>query len=184
MNNTGTSNRLASNVLAILTLSLILGSSNTLACSCVGITLEGDFQGSDVVFAGKVLRIDEIEDERQVKWDEIEIRTVEVEFEVTNTWKGEDERDRTIVTEFYTSACGYPFEIGDSYVVFADTRKAMRLEDSGELEYLKTGWCSANEELDNTSQTEALIEKLEMLMSEMQEETTEEKEADIKEHEE
>ena len=184
MTKANTSNRRTSIVLAILYLSLLLANSSIFACSCIGVTFEGDFQSSDVVFAGKVLRIEEIEDERQVKWDEIEIRTVEIEFEVTNTWKGEDERNRTIVTEFYTSACGYPFEIGDSYVVFADTRKALRLEDSGELEYLKTGWCSANEGLDNKSESEALIEKLEMLKSETQDETTEEKEADIKEHEE
>ena len=168
---------------AVILISLLtFVSSNAWACSCVFPTVEEDFQGSDVVFTGEALRIDQIEDERRIKWDEEEfLETVEVELKLRETWKGTHEARKTVLTALHEPSCGYPFVVGNSYVVFAYERKIEMGADKEEVEVLYTHLCSANHERDYDRATQALQEELEELKSEMQQESEEESDASSRE---
>lgn len=145
---------------------LLLATSSTWACKCGFPTVEEDYLSSDVVFSGKVLRIDSVEDERRIKWDEQNyLQTVEVELELNETWKGTDETKVTVLTALHEPSCGYDFFVGERYVVFAKARKIENGEDS-DIKALYTGLCTANHELDYDRATEALLEQLEELKSE------------------
>ena len=146
---------------------LLLASASAWACKCGFPTVEEDYLSSDVVFSGKVLRIDSVEDERRIKMGEGQnyLQTVEVELELNETWKGTDETKVTVLTALHEPSCGYDFSVGERYVVFAKVRKIESGED-GDIRALYTGLCTANHELDYDRATEALLEKLEELKSE------------------
>ncbi|MCY3883401.1 MAG: hypothetical protein OXG24_00635 [Gammaproteobacteria bacterium] len=157
-----------------LSLLLLLSATTTLACYCFHPTVEEDFRDSDLVFSGKVTRIELIRDERQIKWGEIEIGTLEIEFEVDQTWKGTSGSKATVITEIEESACGYTFDIAESYAVFASSREVDIDEDSIALEFYYTGYCSSNQKIHNSPQARALLNQLEDLKSEDQEESKDE----------
>ena len=52
---------------------------------------------------------------------------VEVSFNVTEVWKGELTPTLVINTGPHSAACGYPFEIGQDYLIYAHGRNNTRL---------------------------------------------------------
>lgn len=164
---------------------LLLVASSAWACKCSFPTVEDDFQNSDVVFSGKALRIDSVEDERRIERPKGRfLPTVEVELELDEVWKGKEETRVTVLTAMHEPTCGFDFSIGKRYVVFAKARKLESDEDTNDAEALYTGLCSANHELDYDRASEALIEQLDELKSETQQESEVEPQANAGEHEE
>ena len=167
MTNPLTTNGQTKLVFVIFSLLLLLVASRAWACKCDFPTVEEDFKSSDVVFSGKVLRIDQIEDERRIKWGEQDfLSTVEVELDLNRVWKGTDETRKTVLTALHEPSCGYPFVVGNRYVVFANARKIEK--DEKDVEVLYTHLCSANHERDYDRATQALLEQLEELKSTME----------------
>jgi hypothetical protein len=91
--------------------------SGVLACSCVPPgppTVE--LNRADAVFAGKVTDID-----RPLLFN-TSADLVKVTIEVTRFWKGGISRVVTVTTARETPTCGFPFEAGKEYIVYASKR--------------------------------------------------------------
>jgi len=78
------------------------------ACSCVipGTPLE-ELERSNAVFSG------------QVKETRFKDNRVEVNFEVYEVWQGEMGPNVSFTTASDSAACGYPFEKGGEYLIYA-----------------------------------------------------------------
>lgn len=88
--------------------------SEVYACSCAppGTPLE-ERDMSDFVFAGEVLRIDTVIVETY-PWRS-------VRFRVQRLWKGPDSTQVDVLTGMNDADCGFPFEVGEKYLVYAWT---------------------------------------------------------------
>lgn len=156
------------------------------ACSCAEITVEEDFRDSDVVFSGKVLHKSDLKDRQSPAG------FIRVKFDVVAIWKGKTENntddsensekfsEMEVSTAAYTPSCGYPFKVGETYLVFADSSR-LQTEGGNETskDLLTTGWCSANHPLHDSPVTQALLDHLEELRSELHGKSDEEKSSDI-----
>lgn len=113
----------------LLTLFLLIGAASLLfasptpvsACSCAERqgTAEQWLAGAAAIFTGSVTDISE----RGYTYD--------VTFNVGTSWKGYFDTAATVRTSQNSASCGYTFEVGEEYIVFA----------SGD-EQLETGICS------------------------------------------
>jgi Domain of unknown function (DUF4440)/Tissue inhibitor of metalloproteinase len=102
---------------------LILTTNVGLACSCSNPALEGKSteqqinearQRSAAIFSGKVLETVKNKDSDGVAPGEVEVR-----FEVLKSWKGASADRLSVFTASDSSLCGYAFEVGESYLVYA-----------------------------------------------------------------
>ena len=103
---------------------LLLAPRGAWACSCIRGTPDQYFNDADVVFTGKALDIERnLENELEVKFEIIERQKM-------------DSSDKTVVvrTALTSAECGYDFQPGLTYVVYA-------VEDG---ERLYTDLCSGN----------------------------------------
>lgn len=98
---------------------LLLGSAPAVyACTCLppGTPTE-ERDASDLVFSGKVVRIDtvmvDIGGGMMYPW-------LNVAFRVDRTWKGSDSSAVEILTAVNSGLCGYHFEVGERYLVYAN----------------------------------------------------------------
>jgi Tissue inhibitor of metalloproteinase len=95
---------------------LVASAERSYACSCVFSPeplkkqVQGAFSSAAVVFSGEVV---EIKDSPTNKYD------VLVKLKVANVWKGEATREITINTAKDSAMCGYNFEVGKKYLVYA-----------------------------------------------------------------
>ena len=80
------------------------------------------------VFSGRVLEIN----------DKPQSREVFVKIKVEKSWKGNFFEEATVTTERSPTECGYPFEVGKSYLVYAN---------GSDESNLITGLCLRNTEL-------------------------------------
>jgi hypothetical protein len=98
------------------------------ACSCLPPSppLES-MAGSDAVFAGKVVLVEEGSGAIISSADPIK-----VVFEVSRVWKGEEKADIALTTARDSASCGYDFMVGGEYLVYANN------SETG----LTTGLCS------------------------------------------
>jgi uncharacterized protein (TIGR03382 family) len=79
------------------------------ACSCMQQEREAAFDQASSVFEGQVQSVDPV--------DEMRVR---VRMTVVQTWKGADVEEIEVTTSSNSAACGYNFEVGQSYLVYAD----------------------------------------------------------------
>ncbi|HEX2254068.1 MAG TPA: hypothetical protein VHQ65_12430 [Thermoanaerobaculia bacterium] len=82
------------------------------ACSCMepGPPAQ-ELENADAVFTGRVVALEPFTEG---------FRKVRVTFDLIDVWKGLAEGDRvTLTTAADTATCGYPFEEGGSYLVYA-----------------------------------------------------------------
>lgn len=87
--------------------------SNVYACSCVQpLTVEAEFSRSEAVFAGRVL---EVKENRNLSGSV----TKSALFEIRQIWKGGSESQIIIQTGGGGGDCGYHFEEGKEYLVYA-----------------------------------------------------------------
>jgi hypothetical protein len=109
---------------------LLFSQIEVFACSCNHAFLEPlktRLFISNAVFSGEVIEINKIFRERH---------TSIVKIKVKEFWKGQMSKEVTINTRSSSAACGYEFEVGKSYLIFAKS------SDDGNL---TTGLCLTNE---------------------------------------
>lgn len=123
-------NRILAAALALL----VLAASDALACSCAGPSApDRAYADATVVFEGKVLSIDDQYTALRKAWDDVSMRLgrdpdwqeferthgFKVTFEVTKAWKGALKKRFVLYTGRGGGDCGFPFEKGKEYVVYA-----------------------------------------------------------------
>ena len=94
---------------------LILYAEKTYACSCIPAdpekTLEQQvgeaYENSSAVFSAKVLAISGSGYNKKVK------------LKLTKTWKGKLDKSITLTTAMDSAMCGYRFEAGKTYLIYA-----------------------------------------------------------------
>ena len=132
------------------------------ACSCAAATDEQLLERSDLVFEGEVVDsglrywrvalsmlqsvfgVDDQEDYER-RWG------IKLEFSVERSWKGDAGEYVDLFTGRGGGDCGYPFEQGTKYLVFASRGK------DGEL---VTSICERPAPIEQASETIAKLEKL------------------------
>ena len=94
--------------LNILFISLLIGFA--FPCSCMEPPPpEEAYEEADAVFSGQVTNI--VVDESGYYH--------EVTFQIIDVWKGENSEEITVLTETFSDACGYNFQINNEYLVYA-----------------------------------------------------------------
>lgn len=89
------------------------------ACSCIPPgPPEQELNESDAVFAGSVTTIVDSSSGGIVS----SARPLYVTFDVTETWKGPNRTTLTVITAASSASCGYPFQNGKQYLVYAYSR--------------------------------------------------------------
>jgi hypothetical protein len=92
---------------------LVLSADAGLACTCVPPkSAAEELKRATAVFSGKVLQI-----KRHKEADLF--ATVEAVLEVEKVWKGVEEKNISVFTSSNSAACGYDFEEGRTYLVYA-----------------------------------------------------------------
>jgi hypothetical protein len=125
----------------------LVGSAGTsLACTCMH--LRGDpaagFTAAAAVFSGRVLAITEGEASPLTPW----LKDLAVKFRVERSWKSIRKDEVTVFTVNTSSLCGFPFEVGERYLVYAHasgeklrtdicTRTRLLMSAQEDLQYLK-----------------------------------------------
>jgi hypothetical protein len=133
-------------LMAVLVARLILWPQPVLACSCMQPPAPQEaMAGSVAVFVGTVTGIQQPGGAIQSSAD-----PALVTFEVSQVWKGPEFTNLLVQTSQSSASCGYEFEFGRDYLVYA----------SGSETDLSTGLCSrttllTNAELDVTELGEA-----------------------------
>lgn len=104
--------RISHRVSGALLAALLLGAPVVaVACSCTNeLTLQQEFDSAWLVFSGRVTSI-----------QPDPFGTLAVFFEPLQRWKGPLDFHQLVVTPLDTSACGFPFEVGQEYLVFANS---------------------------------------------------------------
>jgi|GEM_PF-6982774 len=100
-------------------------------------SLESYKKSSGAIFIGKVLKI------KKVKFlsEDHDWYNREVTLSVSKSWVGADSQKIIVYTNKSDAACGFPFQKGVSYVVFADKEpQSLSAETYGDK--LGVGWCS------------------------------------------
>lgn len=98
-------------LVAFAFLFLLFGARETFACSCAPreATANDDFQKAAAVFTGRVLDVQRKESSN----------TVTVKLAVQKYWKGKISKEVKIMTAKDSAACGFNFEVGKDYLVYA-----------------------------------------------------------------
>jgi len=98
----------------------VLNASNVLACSCVPQGSESietqvkeAYTNSKAIFSGEVIEVIKKPD----------VYFVEVKFKLDKSWKNEFKDTVSITTGRGGGDCGYEFEVGKKYLVYADGDK-------------------------------------------------------------
>lgn len=82
------------------------------ACSCVRPPAPNQaLANAAVVFSGRVTNIERVKGR------------LNVTFRVDKHWKGTPGQSLTVQTSATTATCGYPFKVGQTYLVYADRRQ-------------------------------------------------------------
>jgi hypothetical protein len=98
----------------IASLFMLVGVRSGLACTCAPPqSATQELKRATAVFSGKVLEA------KRHKQSADLFASVEVVFEVEKVWKGVDEKTVSIFTSSQSSACGYRFKEGRTYLVYA-----------------------------------------------------------------
>jgi len=126
---------------------LVFAQIEAFACTCITDTdityeqsIKFNLKNAKAVFTGKVLEVADI----------FQSNDVNVKIQVDKIWKGNLSKFVVITTSRFSSACGYKFEKGKSYLVFART-----FEKSG----LKTHLCLPNREIIKAGQELKILGK-------------------------
>ena len=112
-------------VFGLLAFVSVCTASVALACSCAPPPPpKAALAASTAVFAGKVVKVEPIGDFQRA-----------VTLEVASSWKGVEGKTVTVHTPKDGAACGYGFEKGKSYLVYANAVK------QGDAKVLITNLC-------------------------------------------
>jgi hypothetical protein len=100
----------------LLALAALFYAPEARACSCMRLTPSEGFTSSSAVFTGEVTKIE--------KNKSTPFRGLEVTLKVKKLWKGEPEETVKVHTAGSSAACGYPFQLGKTYLVYAVSDEA------------------------------------------------------------
>jgi hypothetical protein len=152
--------------LLVVALLALAPASIALACSCMRSTPAEALERSTAVFEGRVLEVTSFEERRDVTLEggclddacreslsetteSVEVTGFAVRFSVTRRWKGVDTEEVVVRTARDSAACGFAFEVGQDYLVYASAE-----DEAGTL---STGLC------DRTARVADASEDLEAL---------------------
>jgi len=91
-----------------------------LACSCAPPPeVATAFSQADAVFSGRVIGLELVPRFDEDPTVSFVIEDLRVKFAVTSCWKGKVTPETILHTTFTCCVCGYRFEIGESYIVYA-----------------------------------------------------------------
>lgn len=117
---------------------LALNITAALACRCsVPSSAKVSLKQSAAVFAGKVISIESNVDSQRVRFNTIK-------FQVSKSWKGGAAKTIVVTTPGHSEACGFHFDRGQSYLVYAYTIKGQK--------GLLTGICTRTKPLTQAKQ--------------------------------
>ena len=133
-------------ILLIAASLLVLNTNAANACSCVRTTPQQSFKNSRAVFAGRVTDVVEQHDGGGVASGP-SLAGVKVTFEVSKVWKGEPIRQLVVTTSGSSASCGYSFQKGQEYLVYANSQGTQ----------LQTGLCSGTKPLSNAQGDLAIL---------------------------
>lgn len=139
----------AVSLIAIIT--LFTNEETIHACTCVGpLSPAYELEHSDAVFRGEVISKSGA---RTLcgSSGEFSAPNLAVKFKVNTVWKGEINETTFIATNYHEAACGYPFRIGEEYIVYANewngilwvglcSRTRQASYSQKDLEFLGKGW--------------------------------------------
>ena len=124
---------------------LVASAGTSLACTCMHLRggPAAGFAAASAVFSGRVIEITEGEPSPLAPW----IRNLAVKFRVERSWKLARKGEVTVFTVNTSSLCGFPFSVGERYLVYAHgrgaalstdicTRTALLTHAGEDLEYL------------------------------------------------
>lgn len=122
----------------------VLMPSKTYACSCeVQTDPVKAVEASKAVFTGKVLAIKN----KVMDIEGILDQKVAVLFDVEQTWKGTAQTQVVVLTNLGSPSCGFNFEVGKSYLAFANAYDHHDSELGTSICSLTGGLTSATEKL-------------------------------------
>ena len=111
------SRTLASLVLTVLGVVFLYPSDCAHACSCFGPpSTERALSSSEAVFSGQVTAIEK------------EAGTATATLRVTEVWKGPERGTLEVSTSSQESACGFPFEEGREYLLYAYGKRGLKTD--------------------------------------------------------
>jgi hypothetical protein len=128
---------------------LVLLPDCAIACSCGGFgtkkQVEWALSHSGAVFSGEVV---DVEDGPPISYSGIDLPSSDVTLQVSEVWKGPQRETLEVITERADGvSCGYPFEEGQEYLVYA----------SGKGEPFETDICSGTTPLSKAEEDLALL---------------------------
>ncbi len=157
----------AVSLIAIIT--LFVNEETIYACSCeFDYTPAAQFEYHDAVFRGEVIS----KSGRHAQCDPSRafFRESVVEFKVDTVWKGEINETTYVTTNYHEETCGYPFKIGEKYIVYAyerDGELSVSLcsrtgpapDAQEDLEFLDEGWTPESGSSDATQPTPETLDE-------------------------
>lgn len=137
-------------------IAFLLTTLNSFCCSCVGTeTVKQAFRASDVVIYGEVISIGKHNLSEELHYgDTIEWFTNEVTIKVTTNLKNGNAEFVTVYTGMGDGDCGFNFQIGKSYLVYAKDET----QDGEEL--LRTNICTRTAEVTSDFDELTTLKKL------------------------
>jgi len=140
----------------LLILIFIFSITKTFACSCIETNeslskkVEKAFNQSDLIISGKVIEV-VIVNKAKMKSS---ADPIIYKFEIIKTVKGKTEKEIIeIASEIGGASCGYKFELGKSYLVYA--RKSTHFAEMTKNEFdFVTSLCDRNQKLNNVDKKE------------------------------
>jgi len=121
---------------------LILVSHKTYACWCheKSKSLEKEFDSRDLIFKGKVSSIDTLiyadtvyrsnNRKRGKNYDVIYVVSLVIKVDILATYKGSGMlHNASIITGLGDGDCGFPFDIGSNYIIYADKQQFHVIEN-------------------------------------------------------
>lgn len=136
---------------AICVLTFVLGFTQTVrACMCGISSVEGAFEGSEVVFVGKVVKLTPVKEAsvgllmkesgtlellKTPRWEKSVYKARSVTLEVIEAFKGVTTQTIDVLTSVYDggATCGVNFRLGQSYLVYAHKRQLSLSDDEAKL---------------------------------------------------
>lgn len=147
----------------IFILVLFFSITNSFACSCIEMDMsflkkvERAFTQSDLIISGKVIDINKGVVENKMPF----ASPVIYKFEIFKKFKSNFEREVVeIISEESGSMCGYKFELGKFYIVYARNIKYYSIITNNEFDFV-TSICNRNQILKNVKKKE--VRKLKKL---------------------
>lgn len=118
------------------------------ACSCMpNQGAMDELEHSEAVFTGTVTSMEE-------RGSIFGGESKAVHFQVKEIWKGVSSSEQTVLTGWDSASCGFGFEAGKEYLVYADSSSLY-----GDAEELTTSLCSRTAETNHAAEDLAVLGK-------------------------